>query len=77
MLQEVVEVVAAETDLDTLIPCITQDPKEAKYDIADYLAVCTKVAALMATSIYCPPECGGHPVCRPCYALAKIKGALT
>jgi hypothetical protein len=54
--------------------CITQDPKEPAGP--DYLAGCAKWATEIADSIHCPPECGGHPVCKPCLALAVERGLV-
>ena len=58
----------------TDIACITQDPKEPAPEA--YLAVCTGRGDLIADSVYCPPECGGHPVCRPCYDLGVMSGHI-
>jgi hypothetical protein len=63
--------VAATTGLP---PCVTQDPREPAH--RDYLAICAIHATEIADSIHCPPECGGHPVCRPCLALAVERGLV-
>lgn len=63
------------TDAGSEIPCLTQDPREPAGQ--RYLDVCTSVGDLVATSIYCPDEeCGGHPICRPCYTLALREGLV-
>jgi hypothetical protein len=63
------------TSLSNLPECITQDPREPAG--ADFLAVCTRwLATEIACSIYCPPECGGHPICRECLALGLAKGIV-
>ena len=49
------------------IQCITQDPNEPAPEA--YLLVCTGRGDLIADSVLCPPECGGHPICRPCFEL--------
>jgi hypothetical protein len=54
------------------LPCITQDPSEPAGP--EYLAVCTGFGELLGRSFHCPPECGGHPICRPCYELAQANG---
>lgn len=53
------------------LPCITQDPTEPAGP--EYLAVCTGYGELLGRSIHCPPECGGHPICRPCWELSQAK----
>jgi hypothetical protein len=54
--------------------CITQAPNEPAGP--DYLAVCAVHATEIADSIHYPPECGGHPVCKPCLALAVERGLV-
>lgn len=54
--------------------CITQDAKEPASP--DFLAICTTHATEIACSRNCPDECGGHPICRPCLALASTKGMI-
>ena len=54
--------------------CITQSPDEPAPP--EYLAVCTVEAELLACSFRCPDECGGHPICRPCFDLAHERGEL-
>jgi len=74
---EEVVVVAARPQLTSGpgLRCVTQDPLEPA--APQYRAVCTETADRIANSAYCPPElCGGHPVCNPCYALAKREGLL-
>lgn len=54
--------------------CITQSPDEPSPP--EFLAVCTVDAELLACSFRCPFECGGHPICRPCFDLANQRGEL-
>lgn len=54
------------------ILCITQDPTEPAP--AESLAVCAKTADRFARSRYCPDNCGGHPICQPCYDLSIERG---
>lgn len=65
----------APTNALTGLPeCITQDPREPA--APEFLAVCAKRATEVSCSIHCPPECGGHPVCKPCLALAVERGLV-
>ena len=59
---------------DDLIECITQSPDEPSPP--EFLDVCTIKADLIACSFRCPEECGGHPICRPCFELARQRGDL-
>jgi hypothetical protein len=52
--------------------CITQDPREPAGP--EFLAVCDDNAAEVGCSRFCPPECGGHLVCGPCWTLAQQTG---
>lgn len=54
--------------------CITQDPREPE-DPA-FLAACDDNPVHVSCSIHCPPECGGHPICDPCYRLALETGLV-
>lgn len=55
------------------IHCITQDSKEPAGP--EFLAVCDDNPVDVVTSRYCPEgECGGHPICAPCLALARKTG---
>lgn len=62
----------------TEIECVTQHPDEPAGP--DFHAICRGTADLIATSIHCPSEaegeCGGHPICRPCWVLCVEKGML-
>ena len=53
------------------IPCVTQVEKHTLSKNNPFLIVCTKTAELIYSGPRCPPECGGHPVCRACYNLAR------
>jgi hypothetical protein len=57
--------------------CITQDPMEPVGP--EFLAVCDDNPVDVITSTYCAknaPECGGHPICGPCLALARERGLV-
>ena len=54
--------------------CITQDPREPASRA--FLDICAVTATEIADSVYCPPECGGHPICKPCLALALELGLV-
>jgi hypothetical protein len=62
------------TEDGQLPDCITQAPNEPAGP--DYLAICAIHATEIADSIRCPPECGGHPICKPCLALAVERGLV-
>lgn len=60
---------------DEWFECITQSPDEPSP--AEFLAVCTVSADLLAESVNCTEAgCGGHPICRPCYELAVERGRV-
>lgn len=59
--------------------CVTRAEREIASP--DYLAVCTGIADLIATSLHCPGEtdagtCGGHAICRPCFDLGVERGLI-
>lgn len=57
------------------IACISQDRSQAVPQ--EYLAICTETADLLANSTYCEGTGrGGHPICRPCYDLARLTGLV-
>lgn len=57
---------------ESALHCITQDPREPAGP--EYLAVCDDNPTAVSCSRFCPPECGGHLVCAPCWALARKHG---
>jgi hypothetical protein len=57
-----------EQTVDSWLHCITESADEQSVGTDDFLAV------RLSTSIHCHPECGGHPICAPCYELLKQKG---
>lgn len=61
-----------------VIECVTV--AERNIAAPAYLAVCTGEGDLIAVSRRCPGEdegeCGGHPICRPCYELGVVKGLI-
>jgi hypothetical protein len=55
--------------------CVTQDPAEPAS--AEALAVCDDDPVDVVTSVYCEGHnCGGHPICAPCLALARETGLV-
>jgi hypothetical protein len=54
--------------------CITQDAEEPA--APEFLAACDDNPVDVTTSRYCPPECGGHPICAPCRALTRQAGLV-
>lgn len=55
--------------------CITRDTKETAGP--EFLAVCDDDPVDVTTSRFCPPECGGHPICAPCLELSREKGLVS
>lgn len=66
---------AVTTEVGTVqIECVTQAEWYEPL-AAPYLEVCTVAAEVIATSRNCPAdECGGHPLCGPCYELGTSRG---
>jgi len=60
--------------LDGLPECVTQDPREPAGP--EFLRICATWGTEIADSVHCPPECGGHPICKPCLALALDQGLV-
>jgi hypothetical protein len=56
------------------LSCITQDGREPAG--AEYLAACDDNPVHLTCSVFCPPECGGHMVCDPCFRLGTSKGLV-
>jgi hypothetical protein len=73
MTQSITEPAPAFPALDGL-DCVTGDPNEPA-GLA-YLLVCDHHVVDIVKSVRCPPECGGHPICAPCLALARQRGLV-
>jgi len=58
------------------ISCLTQDAREQAFADPEFLTACTREATSIATSVFCTPECGGHPICGPCLQLALRNGMV-
>jgi len=56
------------------LECITRGPGEPVG--AEFLAICDNNPMHVTCSRFCPPECGGHPVCDPCYRLGVARGLI-
>lgn len=54
--------------------CITQDPREPVPPA--FLAVCDDDPVDVVAWVFCPAECGGHPICGPCLALCREEGGV-
>jgi hypothetical protein len=59
----------------TDLQCITQDTEEPA--ATAYQDICAGTGDHIARSHNCPPDCGGHLICGPCYQLAHHTGWLT
>jgi hypothetical protein len=73
---DVLTVTPRTTSTDDL-HCITQDSEEPVGP--EFLAICDDTPIDIITSRYCEanaPECGGHPICGPCLALAHKTGLV-
>jgi len=56
------------------LECITQDPREPAGP--EFLEVCDNKPQHLICSRFCPPECGGHLVCHPCFELGISRGLI-
>ena len=71
----VVTPVPAEDSAETVVLCVTQDPRERAAADPAFLDVCTGVGEHIVCSTACEGTgCGGHPICTPCRDLAAEKG---
>ena len=56
------------------IHCITQDAEEPAGP--EFRAVCDDNPVDVMTSRFCPPLCGGHPICAPCLEMSRERGLV-